>query len=55
MSCLFLRFCADLKPLQLNYVGDINTQGAKLTTVICDGLLFSHFMYELQQYLTTNC
>lgn len=50
-----LRFCADLKPLQLNCVGDINTQGAKLTRVICDGLLFSHFMYELQLYLTSNC
>lgn len=35
-----LRFCADLKPLQLNYIGDINTYGAKLTTVICDGSCF---------------
>lgn len=50
-----LRLHADLKPLQLNYVGDINTQGAKLTAVKCDGTLFAHFMGEVQQHLTYKC
>lgn len=49
-----LRLHVDLKPLQLNYVGDINMQGAKLTTVKCDGTLFARFMGEVQQHLTNS-
>lgn len=47
-----LRLCTDLKPLQLNYDGDINTQGAKLTTVKCDGTLFARF--KLSNIWPTN-
>lgn len=36
----FFRLPVDLKPLQLNYTGDINTWGTKLTPLICDNSCF---------------